>query len=207
MESLEMTWNDTPGSEILKLRQFEDIPPRDFLMLQQGPYFSGKLVGDLDSIPGYYGATTDVQFVQNAAAIKNLRTQRKKYNLETYGVLALPFEKRLEAYRAAAALRPKAEVRQPNVSKARGNAFKFAGQFGARFGARQIDSRTFIPDVKRLFAYNNNGVLRGLQRRVRPGGAAVLDPMNADRAARAVRGPADGAAPINEADQFADPFP
>jgi hypothetical protein len=204
MESLELMWNDTPGSEILKNRQFEDVPSPDFLMLQQGPYFSGKLVGDLDSVPGYYGATTDVQFVQNAAAIKNIRIQRKKHNLETYGVLALPFEKRLEAYREAAALRPPPKVREPNVSKARGNPYKFAGQFGARFGARQIDSRAVIPGAKRLFAYNNSGVLRELPRRVRPYGPGAL--MEPDRVAQAARGPAEGAAPVNEVDAFADPF-
>lgn len=201
MEGAVLTWNDTPGSAILVRRQIEDSPPPDYLMLQQGPYFSGKLVGDLDSVPGYYGATTDVQFVQNAAAIKNIRVQRKKYNLDTYGVLALPFEKRLEAYRAAAELAPKPEEREPNVSKARGNAFKFAGQFGARFGARQIDDRNFVPSVKRLFAYNNSGVLRDLPRRLRP--------RRDDRGpmvGQAARGPVEGAAPINEADQFANPF-
>lgn len=213
MESLEMTWNDTPGSAILKRRQFEDIPPRDFLMLQQGPYFTGKLVGDLDSVPGYYGATTDVQFVQNATAIKKIRTARQKFNLETYGVLALPFEKRLEAYRAAAALAPKPAVRKPNVSEARGNAFKFAGALGARFGARQIDDRNFIPSVKRMFAYNNSGVLRDLPRRVRPIreyragmiGPAGLGPIGAERAAPAARALPEGAAPPNQPDPFAGP--
>ena len=171
MERLMMTWTDTPGSTILKRRQYESIPSPDFLMQQQGPYFSGKLVGDLDSVAGYYGATTDVKFVQNAAAIKNIRKARAKYNLETYGVLALPFEKRLEAFRASAALRPAPPVRTPNVSQARGNAFKFAGELGARFGAKEIDRRDFIPSLRRLFAYDNNGKFRAAPMRRRDVGA------------------------------------
>lgn len=171
MESLMMMWNDTPGSTILKRRQYEDIPSPNFLMEQQGPYFSGKLVGDLDSIPGYYGATTDVKFVQNAAAVKNIRKARAKYNLETFGVLALPFEKRLDAYRASAALRPSPSVRKPNVSEARGNAFKFAGELGARFGAKEIERRDFIPSLKRLLAYDNSGKFRAAPIRRRDVGA------------------------------------
>lgn len=161
MVSLAMMWNDTPGSAILKRRQFEDIPPADFLMTQQGPLFSGKHVGDLDSVPGYYGATLDVRLPQNAPAIQNLRKSRQKFNMQTYGVLATPFEKRLEAFKAAA-VAPR--VRQPNVSKARGNAFKFAGEFGARYGARQIDDINFIPNFKRFFSYNNTGRFRDLPR-------------------------------------------
>jgi hypothetical protein len=210
MEALTMTWNDTPGSAILKRRQFEDIPPSDFLMLQQGPLFSGKLVGDLDSVPGYYGATTDVQFVQNASAIKKLRKTRAQYNLDTYGVLALPFEKRLEAYRASAALAPKHPVRQPNVSKARGNPFKFAGAYGARFGARQIESANFIPSIKKLFAYNNSGVLREQPfRRRAPGnsrGADVAARRPEAAAPEAPTGRVEGQAPIDERDQYANPF-
>jgi hypothetical protein len=165
MVSLAMTWNDSPGSAILKRRQFEDIPPYDFLMHQQGPLFSGKLVGDLDSVPGYYGATRDVQFPQNAKAIQNIQKSRKIYNMKTYGVLATPFEKRIEAFRAsAAAPKPK---REPNVSKARGNAFKFAGEFGARYGARQIDNINFLPNFKRLFQYNNQGRFLDLPRYTR----------------------------------------
>lgn len=162
MVSLAVMWNDTPGSAILKRRQFEDIPPGDFLMTQQGPLFSGKLVGDLDSVPGYYGATKDVHTVQNAKAIQNIKKSRAKYNMETYGVLATPFEKRLEAFRASAEA-PK-PVRQPNVSKARGNAFKFAGEFGARYGARQIDNINFIPNFRRFFSYNNSGRFHDLPR-------------------------------------------
>ena len=173
MVSLAMTWNDTPGSAILKRRQFEDIPPFDFLMHQQGPFFSGKSVGDLDSVPGYYGATADVRFVQNANAVQRIKRARVAHNMRTYGVLALPFEKRLEAFRASAGA-PK-PIRTPNVSKARGNAFKFAGERGARFGALEIDRRNFVPNFRKLFAYNNEGRFHELKHRQRVPDADAAD--------------------------------
>lgn len=144
MVSEVVTWNDTPGSTILKLRQFEDIPEYDFLMHPQG-FFSGKTVGDLHSVPGYYGATTDKRFVQNARAVTNIRRSHAKHNVQRYGTLSAPFEKRLEAYRAAALLRPK-EERPVLKSKAHGPRFKFADQYGARFSPRQVAASLRLKD-------------------------------------------------------------
>lgn len=131
-----MTWNDTAGSAILKRRQFEDVPRKNFLMHQQG-LFSGKTVGDLDSVPGYYGGTASIRFVQNAHAIRNIKKTRVKYNLQQYGKVSAPFEKRLEAYRIAADLHKPATGRPMVVSAARGPSFKYAGQYGARYSPLQ----------------------------------------------------------------------
>jgi len=146
MVSEVVTWNDTPGSTILMLRQYEDIPAYDFLMHPQG-FFSGKTVGDLYSVPGYYGATTDKRFVQNARAVTNIRRSHAKHNVQRYGTLSAPFEKRLEAYRAAALLRPKVE-RPMLKSKAHGPRFKFADQYGARFSPRQVAASLRLKDFE-----------------------------------------------------------
>jgi hypothetical protein len=172
MVSLAMTWNDTPGSAILKRRQFEDVPAFDFLMHQQGPFFSGKSVGDLDSVPGYYGATASVKFVQNAQAMKQIRKARAAHNIQKYGVLATPFEKRLEALRSSVMFAPKAP-RAPNVSKARGYAFKYAGEVGARFGAREIDRLSVLPVLKKILAHNKGGRVVDLPHRQRQNGAII----------------------------------
>lgn len=149
MVSEVVTWNDTPGSTILMLRQYEDIPAYDFLMHPQG-FFSGKTVGDLHSVPGYYGATTDKRFVQNARAVTNIRKSHAKHNVQRYGTLSAPFEKRLEAYRAAALLRPKVEkVDRPMLkSKAHGPRFKFSDQYGARFSPRQVKATLALKDYE-----------------------------------------------------------
>jgi len=157
-----MTWNDTPGAAILKRRQWEDIPSPDFLMNQQG-WFSGKNVGDLDSVPGYYGATLSVQFPQNAPAIKRIRKARAEHNLKTHGVLVTPFEKRLEALRQSVMFAPKPK-RPENVSKARGVAFKYAGERGAQYGARQVDELALYPKLARIFSHGGGGNVRMLER-------------------------------------------
>jgi hypothetical protein len=125
--------SEIPGSLILKGRQFEDVPDRDFLMHQQG-LFSGKTVGDLDSVPGYYGGTASYKFVQNAHVFKQHRRVRYRdqtaINAESGVKLAptlRPSEVRIAAYKLAKL----AHMKPPLKGPAQGESFRVAGEFGA----------------------------------------------------------------------------
>lgn len=147
---------EAPGSEILKFRQMGDTPERDYLMHLQG-LFSGKATGDLDSVPGYYGATTSYRFVQNAhalnqhrlvryldgedevAAIRKSREENARLSSATDDLLDFmkpillksgltPSLTRIDAYKAARDSRKRKTVK----GLARGPKLKKAGEFGAR---------------------------------------------------------------------------
>jgi hypothetical protein len=98
--------------------------------------FSGKVEGDLDSVPGYYGGTASYKWVQNAKALNHLRVARHYKTPETgpppstdrilHGLS--PSASRIKAYEEA-----KARHARPTVkSEARGLKYKFANEHGAQ---------------------------------------------------------------------------
>ncbi len=128
-------WNSIPGSEILVTRQIAERPHRDFLMHQQG-FLSGKTEGDLDSVPGYYGATRSYKWVQNAKALQQHRVKRVEQDrtlgrhYDEYG----RYTKQDALVVRAAAFKAAASVPfTPYSSMARGVAYKHAGEYGAYF--------------------------------------------------------------------------
>jgi len=128
---------EAPGSAILMGAKIRNRPHRDYLMRQQG-LFSGKTEGDLDSIPGYYGGTASIRFVQNAKAVNQHRVLRYlKTKAEQQSTLHLPptlapSAKRIEAYKnAKSLLNSKKLLKGP----ARGPLLKEHGPYGAKKGA------------------------------------------------------------------------
>ena len=145
---VERVWNEIPGSKILHALCAESTPNRDDYLMEQQGFFSGKNEGDLDSVPGYYGATASYRFVQNARAltqhrvVRHLRATRDMAGSEAPVQLMpylTPSEARVAAYEnAKAVLDAKPELQGP----ARGEAFKYAGEFGA-----QKRTRLVVPKV------------------------------------------------------------
>jgi len=134
-----------PGSYVLMHAQIQERPHRDFLMHQQG-FMSGKTVGDLDSVPGYYGGTASYKFVQNAQHLNQMRVTRYKLSRalgehhDEYGrvVSDTPAAKlRSEALAVA-----KAVPFVPYSSVGPDMAFKEAGEYGAYLGTH----RPFRPE-------------------------------------------------------------
>jgi hypothetical protein len=129
MVSVSRDWFETPGSAILFARQEHERPD---LMHQQGLY-SGKTVGDLDSVPGFYGGTKSYKWVQNTRATTQHRIVRVKRGLEgdeerimltpTLG----PSAARIAAYKHAKAI---SESRPTLRGPAQGPKIKYAGEFG-----------------------------------------------------------------------------
>jgi hypothetical protein len=111
-----------------------DTPDREYLMNLQG-LFSGKTVGDLDSVPGYYGGTASYKFVQNARSLKQHRSVRRKMaktdaeqasvNLQSH---LTPSDTRVAAFNAA---RSSSLKKKAVKGEARGSKFKFQGELGA----------------------------------------------------------------------------
>lgn len=130
--STDDSWLETPGSKVLFARQLEDAPESDFLMHQQG-LFSGKAVGTLDSVPGYYGGTASYKWVQNAKALNQIRRTRNMLTPEAPERDApellptlMPNEARTAAYKAAKAVKDA----MPGVkTPARGTLYKTAGRY------------------------------------------------------------------------------
>jgi hypothetical protein len=125
--------SELPGSLILKGRQFADVPDKDFLMHQQGLY-SGKTVGDLDSVPGYYGGTASYKFVQNAHVFRQHRRVRYRDQMAinaSSGITVAPTLRPSDVRIAAYKLAKLAHANPPLKGPAHGERFKVAGEFGA----------------------------------------------------------------------------
>lgn len=148
-------WFETPGSAILKGHQISDSPPADFLMHPQG-LFSGKVEGDLDSVPGYYGGTASYKWVQNARALTQHRLQRVKAAKARNEHLPFDFEfpprhglspsdARIAAFQAAKARQAKKETRK---TPARGQRYKSSDEFGARRYNQAADSKRANPQYE-----------------------------------------------------------
>lgn len=164
--------NEAPGSEILKYRQAGDTPASDYLMTLPQGMFSGKAVGDLDSVPGYYGGTASYKFVQNAHALNQARLIRhfefgeeeeeeeltpseldaiKQDALSGIVLPTLtPSESRIEAYEAAKRMGQRPPLKGP----ARGYKYKVADQYGAR---KQPKFRRIRRETKGAYKRNANG--------------------------------------------------
>ena len=154
--ALEGEWNSIPGSEILVTRQIAERPYRDFLMHQQG-FLSGKTEGDLDSVPGFYGATRSYKWVQNAKALQQHRIKR----VEQGRVLGRHYDEygrytkqdalvvRASAFKAARAV-----PFTPYSSMAQGIAYKRAGEHGAYF-AETYKPRTLEEELATKGGFSN----------------------------------------------------
>lgn len=131
MVSVSRDWFETPGSAILFARQEHERPD---LMHQQG-LFSGKTVGHLDSVPGFYGGTKSYKWVQNTRATTQHRLVRVVRGLEgdverdLMRPTLAPSAARIAAYKHAKAI---SESRPTLRGPARGPSnIKYAGEFGA----------------------------------------------------------------------------
>jgi len=140
-------WLETPGSQVLFKRQLQDAPEPDYLMHLQG-LFSGKTVGSLDSVPGYYGGTASYKWVQNAKALNQIRRTRNTLTPEAPERDApellptlMPSDARIAAYEAAKAL---SSTRKGVKTPARGKIYKTAGRYNEDktvFQGAYIESR------------------------------------------------------------------
>lgn len=177
-----LLWYETPGSEILHVRIAQDAPDRDNYLMEQQGFFSGKNEGDLDSVPGYYGATASYKFVQNARALTQHRVVRHARAVKAGAeapVQLLPYltpsEARVAAYEnAKAVLDAKPVLEGP----ARGEKFKFAGEFGAIKKPKLITPKIEAPKGKFVRDHIGNWVWKsadpGVARVVvQPAGAAA----------------------------------